>query len=177
MIKALLDKGHEVKVVMTEHSKEFISRQDIYNKAEDDVEIFTDDCEWVGHYKKGDLILHVDLAEWADTLVVAPLSANTMAKMANGICDNLLTCVVRAWSDDKPLVLAPAMNTEMWHNRITNIQCREICDNYDTLIVSPTNKMLACGTEGMGAMADIDDIIHATENFYNYGQSYIHMRS
>lgn len=62
----------------------------------------------------GDPVLHIELRRWADVLVLAPLSANTMAKVAHGLCDNLLTSVVRAWDYAKPMIVAPAMNTYMW---------------------------------------------------------------
>ncbi|MFN9980215.1 MAG: flavoprotein [bacterium] len=59
------------------------------------------------------------IRKWADLMVVCPLSANTMAKFVNGICDNLLTCVYRAWDFKKPVIIAPAMNTFMFENPIT----------------------------------------------------------
>lgn len=61
----------------------------------------------------------VELFKWADALLLAPLDANSMAKIANGLCDNLLTSVVRAWGPGKPVYFAPAMNTAMWENTLT----------------------------------------------------------
>ena len=85
--------------------------------------------------KLGDPVLHIDLRNWADMLLIAPLSAHTLAKIANGYCDDLLSCVCRAWnfndphslkSDDavsmKLMILAPAMNTAMWKHPLTKIQ-------------------------------------------------------
>jgi len=68
-------------------------------------------------------VLHIDLAKWADIFVIAPCSANTLAKLAYGICDNLLTSVARAWDADRPLVIAPAMNTHMWTHPHTAVRC------------------------------------------------------
>ena len=62
-----------------------------------------DEEEWHQWQKKGDPVLHIELRKWADLLIVAPLSANTLAKMAQGLCDNCLTSVVRAWDFSKPL--------------------------------------------------------------------------
>lgn len=62
-----------------------------------DIEVFTDENEWSTWQKRGDPVLHIELRKWADMILIAPLSANTMAKIVNGICDNLLTCVMRAW--------------------------------------------------------------------------------
>ena len=105
-----------------------------------------DEEEWRDWKQVGDPILHIELRRWADCLVIAPLSANTLAKLAQGFCDNLLTCVVRplslqnyqlchltycgissassclqvrAWDFDRPLIVAPAMNTFMWESPFT----------------------------------------------------------
>lgn len=64
-------------------------------------------------------IFNVELRKWADSLLIAPLDANSLAKIANGICDNLLTSIVRAWDSQRPLYFAPAMNTYMWNNSLT----------------------------------------------------------
>lgn len=70
--------------------------------------------------------MHIELRKWADCLLIAPLSANTMAKISNGLCDNLLTNVARAWDYNKPMILAPAMNTMMYENPITKKQITKL---------------------------------------------------
>ncbi|KAJ2397446.1 hypothetical protein GGI05_000640, partial [Coemansia sp. RSA 2603] len=90
------------------------------------VTLYTDKDEWSGWKKIGDPVLHIELRKWADALVVAPLDANTLAKMANGFCDNLLTCVVRAWDMRRPRVVAPAMNPMMWEHPVTERQLEEL---------------------------------------------------
>lgn len=89
-LQHLLDllQEYNVKIIATKASKIFI--KDVTH------DILTDEDEWKD-YKLKDPILHIELRNWADLLLIAPLSANTMAKIANGICDNLLTCVIRAW--------------------------------------------------------------------------------
>jgi phosphopantothenoylcysteine decarboxylase len=132
--------------------------------------------------RKGDPVLHVELRDWADALVIAPLSAHTLAKIAHGLCDDTLSCVVRAWDfghgnrPAKPLVLVPAMNTAMWEHPLTQPQLETIkgfakkrqdartCinlqgNNRGVTIVSPQVKTLACGEIGNGAMASADDIL------------------
>jgi len=128
------------------------------------INVYTDKDERPGqHYVKDAPILHIELAKWANVLAIAPLTANTLAKMANGICDNLLTSVVRAWDLEKPIVLAPAMNTKMWDNPFTQEHLAKLWLIYRNkiTIVDPVSKKLACGDEGMGAMADIKDIVAA----------------
>lgn len=82
-------------------------------------QVLRDDDEWSCWNKREDPVLHIELRKWADVFLVAPLSANTLAKMANGLCDNLLTCVARAWDFKRPLLVAPAMNTLMWESPFT----------------------------------------------------------
>lgn len=102
----------------------------------------------------------LQLAKWADVLVIAPLSANTLAKLASGICDNLLTCVVRAWPPAKPVVLAPAMNTVMWQHRFTTKHLGEL-RALGWHVVPPVEKKLACGDVGVGALAAPAAIVEA----------------
>jgi phosphopantothenoylcysteine decarboxylase len=96
--------------------------------------------------------------------LIAPLSANTLAKMAHGICDNFLCCIARAWPKEKPVVLAPAMNTEMWIDPITDEHFVALRKRFHKLtVVEPESKLLACGDTGVGAMARIECIVEAIE--------------
>ena len=72
-----------------------------------------------GADERTDEVLHIELRRWADVLLIAPLDANTLAKLAVGLSDNCLTCVWRAWDPVRPVILAPAMNTLMWEHAIT----------------------------------------------------------
>lgn len=94
-------------------------------------------------------------------LVVAPLSANSLAKLANGLCDNLLTCIVRAWDPAKPMLLAPAMNTLMWANPFTARHLNEVRSVYGAQVIDVVSKKLACGDVGAGAMASAGTIIES----------------
>ncbi|XP_053221550.1 phosphopantothenoylcysteine decarboxylase isoform X5 [Podarcis raffonei] len=108
--------------------------------------------------KREDPVLHIDLRRWADLLLVAPLDANTLAKMANGLCDNLLTCVIRAWDLSKPLLFCPAMNTAMWEHPITAQQVDRL-KSFGYVEVPCIVKKLICGDEGRGAMAEVPTIV------------------
>ncbi|XP_068814153.1 phosphopantothenoylcysteine decarboxylase isoform X2 [Struthio camelus] len=110
---------------------------------------------WKG---RSDPVLHIDLRRWADLMLVAPLDANTLAKIANGICDNLLTCVIRAWDLSKPLLFCPAMNTAMWEHPITAQQVEQL-KGFGYTEIPCVVKKLVCGDEGRGAMAEVWTIV------------------
>ncbi|XP_058110046.1 phosphopantothenoylcysteine decarboxylase-like [Magnolia sinica] len=139
----------EVKAVATRSSLHFIDKASLPK----DVILYTDEDEWSSWKKIGDNVLHIELRKWADNMVIAPLSANTLGKIAGGLCDNLLTCIVRAWDFNKPIYVAPAMNTFMWENPFTERHLKAISELGFTLI-PPITKRLACGDYGNGAMAE-----------------------
>lgn len=136
------------------------------------------------HYQREDPVMHIELRRWADLFLIAPLDANTLAKLAFGLADNLLTCIYRAWDLQKPLILAPAMNTLMWEHPLTAQHLCQLMGLYqlpappakasvDELvawvqkhgktmhIVGPISKKLACGDIGMGAMAEVKTLVDA----------------
>jgi phosphopantothenoylcysteine decarboxylase len=95
-------------------------------------------------------------------MLIAPLSANTLAKVSHGLCDNLLTCVVRAWDFSKPLLVAPAMNTHMWSHPFTAPQL-DVLRRLGVVVIPPISKRLACGDVGVGAMAAVESIVAAVK--------------
>ena len=149
----LLVVSYNVKIITTKSGMNFVRNLN----GIDEMTIHQDDEDWKSLKSKGDKVLHIELRKWADGMIIAPLSANTLAKIANGLCDNLLTCIVRAWDFKKPLLLAPAMNTYMWKNPLTKKQL-EICVDLGFTIVPPISKKLACGDVGDGAMAEPSQI-------------------
>ncbi|XP_073852491.1 phosphopantothenoylcysteine decarboxylase isoform X11 [Macaca fascicularis] len=142
----------EVAVVTTERAKHFYSPQDI------PVTLYSDADEWEMWKSRSDPVLHIDLRRWADLLLVAPLDANTLGKVASGICDNLLTCVIRAWDRSKPLLFCPAMNTAMWEHPITAQQVDQL-KAFGYVEIPCVAKKLVCGDEGLGAMAEVGTIV------------------
>ncbi|XP_031139198.1 phosphopantothenoylcysteine decarboxylase isoform X2 [Sander lucioperca] len=148
----------DVRVVTTEHAKHF------YNSAEVSVKIYSDKDEWELWTQRSDPVLHIELRRWADLLVIAPLDANTLGKIANGICDNLLTCVVRAWDTSRPLLFCPAMNTAMWQHPITAQQVSCLTE-FGYMEIPCVAKKLVCGDEGKGAMAEVSTIVSAVKQY------------
>uniref|UniRef100_A0A182J918 Phosphopantothenoylcysteine decarboxylase n=1 Tax=Anopheles atroparvus TaxID=41427 RepID=A0A182J918_ANOAO len=148
----------EVRVIVTEHAQHFFSRADLPGE----VLLYTDQDEWTSWQKRGDPVLHIELGKWADLLVIAPLDANSLAKMANGLCDNLLLCTTRAWDPAKPLLFCPAMNTRMWQHPTTAVQV-ETLKSWGHREVPCIAKTLMCGDTGPGAMAEVDTIVATIE--------------
>lgn len=144
--------GANVRVIMTPSALNFVTKLTLQTLSNN--EVFTENFE-IDEYKPG----HISLCDEADIFVIAPASANTIGKIANGICDNLLTSVACAFK--KPIVLAPAMNTGMWENPFVQENIKKLkANNYH--IIEPETGFLACGTEGKGRMAEIDEIFDKT---------------
>ncbi|MFQ3649903.1 MAG: flavoprotein [Gemmataceae bacterium] len=180
LVDALRAFGHDVRVVATQASLYFFDPAELVGRS---VPLFRDQDEWPGErYQRDAPVLHIELRRWADLLLLAPLDANTLAKLAAGLSDNCLTCVVRAWDSRRPIVLAPAMNTLMWQHPLTRRHLRALTEDdlavseveaiIDALnarpgpwrIVPPICKRLACGDVGIGAMAEIPKIVEVVQN-------------
>jgi len=163
-----LSKVAIVDVILTESSEHFIGMSSLCDALEKQGGfLYTDENEWTwrrnghstNHWQKNDEVLHITLRDKASAFVIAPCSANTLAKLSNGLCDNLLTSVARAWDSNRPFIIAPAMNTHMWNHPLTQPQISRFqLFSQHNFVISPQKKMLACNTEGMGALADIDTI-------------------
>ena len=145
--------------------------------------IYRDEDEWTRPWVRGRSILHIELRRWADLLVIAPLSADSMAKMTVGFADSLLLSVVRAWdttgeiegSKKKRIVVAPSMNTAMWNHPITKKQLRVLEEEWCWKekgvgwieVLRPVGKKLACGDSGNGAMREWSEIVSVIEERMN----------
>ncbi|KAL4658711.1 phosphopantothenoylcysteine decarboxylase isoform X2 [Arapaima gigas] len=154
--------GVEVRVVTTAHAMHF------YRPEEVSARVYSDKNEWEMWKQRSDPVLHVELRRWADMLLIAPLDANTLAKIASGICDNLLTCVVRAWDMNRPLMFCPAMNTAMWQHPITARQIAMLKE-FGYIEVPCIVKKLVCGDEGKGAMAEVSTIVDLVKEHLQMG--------
>ena len=154
LARLFVKNGDDVHVVMTEHAKAFVTPLTFCTLSRNPV---ADDLFGVVHeWKPG----HISLAEAADLVVVAPATANILAKMAQGLADDLLSSILLATK--APVVVAPAMNTGMYENPATQA-------NYATLkargvaFVEPDSGELACGTVGVGRLADPAAIFAAVQ--------------
>ncbi len=156
LVRLLVKAGAEVKVVMTPAAKDFVSPLVLSVLSKNNIIIeLAEGTEWSNH---------VMLGRWADVFVIAPLSCNTMAKMAHGLCDNILLAVYL--SATCPVVVAPAMDEDMWHHPSTHKNI-SFLKEYGNKIVEVTNGELASGLFGEGRMAEPEDIlVYLIENFF-----------
>lgn len=147
--RALQKKGIDVRVIMTENATRFISPLTFAALSGHDVhsDLFEDPKE---------PILHIDLAQDSDLFLIAPCTANMLAKVANGIADDLMSSTALAMAS--PVIVAPAMNVHMYENAATQHNLC-ICRQRGIHIVEPAQGRLACGDEGRGKLADVDDIV------------------
>lgn len=149
-----LTKKYEVQVIMTPHATNFIHPLTFETLTGRKCLIDTFDRNF--SYE----VEHISVAKWADVFVVAPATANVIAKFAHGICDDMLTTTFLACK--APKVIAPAMNTNMYDNPITQQNLQSL-RSLGMQIVEPVSGLLACGDTGRGKMTDIDIIEEAVE--------------
>lgn len=182
-----------IRVLLSESAAHFLQAQAEEQPALFQIEniknvdaIYLDADEWRKPWIRGDSILHIELRRWADLMVIAPLSANSLAKLALGLSDNLVTSVVRAWDatgmidaprndlrktygDKKVIMVAPAMNTAMWSHPVTASHMRMLDTEWAIEkggwyeVLRPIEKQLACGDTGSGAMHDWNGIVASIE--------------
>ncbi|EGX93912.1 phosphopantothenoylcysteine decarboxylase [Cordyceps militaris CM01] len=123
--------------------------------------LYIDEDEWTSPgWTRGASILHIELRRWADVLFVVPLSANLLARIAAGMCDDLLSSVIRAWDTRRAaIVVAPSMNTLMWEHPLTEQHLSMLRSWPWFHILLPQPKALACGDVGQGAMREWQEIV------------------
>lgn len=157
LIRMYKRQGANVKVIATQNALNFVTKLTLQTLSQNPVAVEQFDVE---DYKPE----HISLADEADIFVIAPVSANTISKIAMGICDNLLTSVVCAFK--KPIILAPAMNCNMWENKV-------IQENLDKLkelgyfILEPEEGFLACGYNGSGRLCSLESIFEKSVEIIN----------
>ncbi len=148
LVRLLIKAGAEVKVIMTPSAKDFIAPLSFSTLSKQPVllDLF-DENSWANH---------VMLGRWADVMIIAPLSCNTLAKMANGLCDNLLLAVYL--SATCPVVVAPAMDEDMWKHPSAKTNIEKL-KSYGNMIVPVEKGELASGLNGEGRMAEPETIV------------------
>ncbi len=155
LIRMYKKSNFEVKVVMTPEAKNFVTPLTLQTLSCNNVY-----CE---QFNPKSTTEHISLCEWADVFLIAPLSANTLSKIALGICDNLLTSVFCAYLGyKKPIILAPAMNTGMWENPFVQENLEKLKD-FGCEVLEPESGFLACGSSDKGRLCSLDKIFEAVD--------------
>ena len=157
LIRALIKIQCEVKTILTKGGSEFVTPLSIASLSKNKV---YSDMYSVENESEMD---HISLSRWADLILIAPATSNIIAKMSQGISDDLATTVVQA--SNKSIFVCPAMNVRMWEHA-SNKQNLEKIKSYNYRIIGPFNGEMACGEYGDGRMADIKYILNELDNFF-----------
>lgn len=152
LVRELIKLGAEVRVVMTASAQQFITPLTLQALSGNEVriELFDSQAERA--------MGHIELARWADYLVIAPASANCLAKMAHGLADDLLSTLYLV--AETPVIVCPAMNKSMWNHPATQDNC-QLLRQRNVMIVGPEIGSQACGEYGLGRLIEMDSIINA----------------
>lgn len=154
LTRQLVKSGAIVKIICTEAAAKFVSTLALNTVSKNEVHNnINDGSSWNNH---------VELGRWADLILIAPCSANTMAKLANGLCDNLLNAVYL--SATCPVVIAPAMDEDMWHHPSTKLNLDRLI-SYGNTIIPVGHGELASGLVGDGRMAELTEIVQFLKVF------------
>lgn len=160
LIRKFKKNGANVKVVATPNSLNFVTKLTLQNLSQNEVYVQEFDVKkWKPE--------HISLADEADVMVIAPATANTISKIAQGVADNLLTSIACAFS--KKMIIAPAMNCNMWNNPIIQENITKL-KSLGVEILEPESGFLACGYIGKGRLCSIDKIYDLVVESLNYSQ-------
>lgn len=147
----------EVNLIMTENATKLVSTllfQSLIGSP-----VYTSMFQPVSQEK----IEHLKLAQWADVFIIAPATANTIAKLANGIADNLLTTVFLALQEKTPVIIVPAMESNMWENVFLQENIKKLKKRKNLKILQPKEGLLASGKVGKGRMAEPEEIFKSVK--------------
>lgn len=141
----------EVRAVMTADAQKFVTEVPFRTLSRNAVvrDLYESDEQWTPR--------HIALADWADLLVIAPATANTIAKLAHGIADNALTCLALALRQETGLLIAPAMNGRMWQHPAT-VENVRVLKSRGVEFIGPEEGLQACGYSGKGRMSPVEQI-------------------
>ena len=157
VVSMLAKAGAEVRVILTDGAQKFVAPLTFATLSRHPA--YTDESFWQPtHYRP----LHIELGEWAEVFLIAPLTANTLGKLASGLADNLLTNTVLA--SVCPILLAPAMNTDMWEQQAVQRNWRLVQADTRYHALSPGSGLLACDRVGAGRMAEPPEILAHLES-------------
>ncbi len=162
LIRLLIKKGYNVRVVATVNALEFVTPLTLRTLC--GYEVYTD---MFGKYNTS-ATEHISTAQWADCFVVAPATANIIAKMANGVADDVLSTTYLAY--DKPVLICPAMNNNMYFSKSVQRNLKTLLQD-GNIIIDSENGFLACGIDGKGRMAEVKEIARKIDEIFEKDKS------
>ena len=160
LVSALKKQGHDVTVLMTPAASDFIQPLTLQVLSQNLVHLD------VMQEPFPNQVNHIERGKETDLFIVSPATANTIAKLAHGFADNMVTSTALALPDNIPKLLAPAMNTKMYSHPATQANLKTL-KSYGYEIISPKESLLACGDFGSGALADLEIIIERIKETLN----------
>ena len=169
VVRKLTRNGNTVRVIMTHSAEKFVVPQTFHYLGAEAVYMAKDDFNPAKHTS----FLHIELARWCDKLVIAPLSANTLAKLVHGEASDLLSSTFITMEQNKPILVFPAMNSQMLNHPFTrkNLAQLQKLKSLPQVLVHPTGTgMLACGESGEGRLASVEEIVTWTDVFEFHSQ-------
>lgn len=158
LIRMFKKQDADVKVIVTENALKFVSELTLATLSQNPV--YCKQFE-VDNWRPE----HISLCDWADVLILAPATANTIGKITGGICDNLLSSIICAFK--KPIIIAPAMNCEMWDNEFVQENVQKLKNKKNYYILDPEEGFLACGDNGKGRLVQIEKIFEKVNVILN----------
>lgn len=153
LVSRLVQDGAEVRVIMTEAATRFVAPLTFQSLSGRPV--LTSIWDVHDHHDSQ----HIGIARWCELFMIAPATASTIARLAAGICDDPVTLVASALPREVPVLLAPAMNAQMWGNPLTQRNVATLKELLDYHTAGPDEGWLACRTEGAGRMCDTEGIL------------------
>jgi phosphopantothenoylcysteine decarboxylase/phosphopantothenate--cysteine ligase len=160
LTRTLVKAGHKVRVVLTQGALEFVKPELFRYLGAEATYLPTDDFN-----SPTPGVPHVELGKWAEKLVIAPLSANTLSKISQGEAGDFLTSIFMAWRQNRPVLMFPAMNTMMWEHAFTQEHAKKINKLPYAKVIDPAAGLLVCGDEGAGKLMDVDAIRYLIETY------------
>ncbi len=151
LVHRLTQLNYQCRVIVTKDGLNFVTPLSLSSMGAD---VYMDDA--LPSYKYNDVMEHINLAKWADCIIIVPTTANTLAKVASGMADNLLTSTIMAY--DSRIFFVPAMNQAMWNNPLTQINITKL-NNLGHIFWGPSSGVQACGDNGSGRMIEVDEIL------------------
>lgn len=158
LIRLLVTNEFEVRVILTRSACQFVTETTMATLSQNPIhtDLYEADLGWFPR--------HIELAQWADLFVIAPLSANCLAKIAHGLADDLLTNTVLAY--EKELMLAPSMNDQMYANPMVQDNLQRIGQVSRYRVIDPESGFLACLSDGPGRLPDANTLLHTIQGYF-----------